>query len=313
MKPVPLFRTTTGLNMVTDPAELTHDMKKGQVELSLAINADVTDTGTRISRRKGRAHLTAGNFSSGFAGPNDVLCVREDADCARLFRVDPYRGDLVGIRSGLTLNKPMAFCAVNQRIYYSNGVQTGIYQDGVSQDWVRSDETYDDWETDLDFADAPPATSIAVLGGYMLLAEHEIVWISREFDYSAYNLANRYYDWVDEVMMIQPVEDGVWIGTTREMLFLSGTDPSRWAVAARRPGGVLRNAVTAKSLTAQDLGIKELQGAGFAWTSSKGIIWGGPSGQFVNLTDKKIVDGWLAGLSGFCQVVGSRIIASVNP
>lgn len=310
-KRIPLHRVTPGLNTVSDPAELIHDPATGQVELAVAVNVDISRTGKRIASRKGRDLLESGEFHSGFCDGGDALCVREYPEWASLYLVDPTSGSLTGIRSGLSKHRPMTYCQVNDQIYYSNGNENGVYQNGASTAWTRG--TYVGWESDKELYDAPVADIITVMGGFMLLAVGPVIWFSQEFDYSAYNLANRHLDLVDDVTMLKPVTDGCWIGTTQETIFMAGTNPSQWQVSLRMPYSVHRRAQSTKTVRGEKLGIQGLQGAGYLWLGSAGICWGGPMMQHVALTDRKINPDDLRGYSGTCQIVGNRVIAIVDP
>ena len=308
---VPLFRATTGLNSVSDPIELVHDPETGMTELVVAVNVDVQKTGRRISLRKPWKQLVSGEFHSGYCFGGHMLCVQEHPAWASLYRVDPYTGALSGVRSGLTKHRHMTYCQVNDRIYYSNGEENGYYEDGVSYPWVRGE--YFGHTTDKELFDPPIADIIAVMGGFMLLATGSEVWFSEQFDFSAYNLANRYIDLVAKVTMLRPVEDGCWIGTTHETLFMAGTIPAQWQVMLRLPYGVHERACSKKSVRGQDIGLEGLQGAGYLWLSSAGICWGGPAAQHFALTDKRINPADLLGITGTCEVLEGRVIAIVDP
>ncbi|HAA05537.1 MAG TPA: hypothetical protein DCE18_19525 [Syntrophobacteraceae bacterium] len=311
MKSFHLFRRTTGLNTIRDPAELVYDPATATVELAIAVNVDVERSGRRKSRRKGRTLLQAGEFHSGFPVGSQILCVQEYPTWASLFLFDPQSNAFTGIRSGLSKHRFTAYCDVNQQVYYSNGVENGIYANGVSAAWAM--QAYSGPDTDLEFYDPPVASIIAVMGGFMMLAEGPIIWISEEFDYAAYNLANRYLDLVDDVTMIAPVADGAWVGTRKETLFMAGTTPALWQVAIRMAGGVRERSRSHRLITGTELGFDKVSANGYTWISDYGVCWGGPGGQIINLTEKRIHNADLAGVSGYCQLVGSRLIASIDP
>lgn len=307
----PIFRSTTGLNTVTDPAELVLNLETAAVELSQAVNLDISNTGRRISRRKGYSLLQTGEYHSGFWHGNDVLCVREYATSASLFRLTPETGAMVGLRSGLTKNRRMFYWAVNDLIYYTNGEQNGIYENMQSRAWTRED--YVGWESDLDLVDAPVGDCIASYGGFMLISQGPVVWQSEEFDFSAYNLANRYHDLVEDVTMIRPVVDGTWIGTTTDTYFMTGRTPALWEVAFKTNHAVLKGAASARTIKGTDFGPDGLVGDGYFWLSSQGIVWGGPSTQHFVLTDKRIDPADLVGRTGTCEYFNNRVVAIIDP
>lgn len=117
------YREFTGLRN-TVPAE-----RLGAGDLVAANNVDIDASG-RISRRDGLTLATAGAYHSLFASGNTCLIVSG----ANLLRISQNYA-LTVLRSGLTLNATMAYVAVNERIYYSNGHQTGCVENSGSRTW----------------------------------------------------------------------------------------------------------------------------------------------------------------------------------
>ncbi len=312
-KPIALFRGTTGLNTLDDHSELVHDLEEGVIELSLAVNVNVERSGRRISRRKGTVKKVSGDFHSGFAGVLDVLCVQEHPATAALYRVN---GDytLTGLRDDLTKHQRMSYVEANGHIYYANGFENGFVENGVSYPWVRSE--YVGHATVKELFDPPVGRHLAVMGGFMLIAQDEVLWVSEEFDFSAFNLANRYVDLVDRLVMVRVVVDGVWLATRKETVFLPGYDPEKWTIASKIPYGVKEYSATRETVPESRIGLQTpqgIQGNGYLWLSDNGICWGGPGGQFINLTERKIDPADLDGNTAAVGLFDDRVVFTIDP
>lgn len=102
-----------GMNTVNPDPEL----KKN--ELRIAVNVDITDRGT-LRRRGGAARVyQATNCHS--AGPK-MLFVTEST----MKRYDPDTNSVVTVRTGLSPQARVCYVEVNDDIYWSNGVESGI-------------------------------------------------------------------------------------------------------------------------------------------------------------------------------------------
>ena len=312
-KRIPLFRGTSGLNTMDDPAELVHDLETGEIELSRAVNVHIERTGRRISRRKGTVRKVSGSFHSGFAGSTGILCVQEHTETAALYRVNSDY-TLTGLRDDLTRFRHMSYAEANGRIYYANGRENGYVENGGSFAWLRSE--YVGHVTDKELFDPPVGHHLAVMGGYMLIAEDNVLWVSEEFDYSAFNLANRYMDLIDRIVMVRVVNDGVWVATQSRTFFLSGLEPEKWAIAVTVPYGVQEYSSTEEAVPESRIGIQTpqgIQGNGYLWLSDRGVCWGGPGGQFINLTERKIDPADLAGNIAAAGLFDDRIVFTIEP
>jgi hypothetical protein len=98
-------------------------------DLEAATNVDLDDTGG-IGRRSGYALTVAG------AGPHSLWGDGETAlfvrDGSLYLLKEDYSAE--AIRSGLS-DLPVSYWKVADRIYYSNGVQNGVVQNGRSRSW----------------------------------------------------------------------------------------------------------------------------------------------------------------------------------
>ena len=131
-KPVRILSGGTGLNTVVDPIRLPFDRETGISDLAVAVNVTVDETGF-ISRRDGFLKVRDEDSHSLFCDGGDCLFISGDT----LYRLLPdYSVETV--RTGLSQGNRMAYTQVNDDIYYSNGVESGIVRlGGVHEDWKK--------------------------------------------------------------------------------------------------------------------------------------------------------------------------------
>lgn len=205
-----------GLNNVTDPLRLGLDW------LVQADNVDVSETGA-IKKRSGYIKTLAGAFTAAYA----------TLDFRRLYAV--VGGALVAmagpatsvvLRSGLN-PAPMHWCEVNNDVYFSNGVDSGI---------IQSDHTILLWRdtllSDAKFYDAAGVLRPSLLstlplgvgpiqhwGGRIYAAQYfasenqTVVWISQPLGYHLFNLDSDFFLVSGQVTMLAPHDAALVVGT----------------------------------------------------------------------------------------------------
>lgn len=120
-KDVKAFQNFTGLRNNVSPESFEPN------DLATALNVDITDA-LRIRRRKGFLTTQAGNFHSLWSN-KDVCLVMSSSTLYQYGENDA----LTVVRTGLA-QRPMAYCDIAGRIYFSNGVNTGAF-DGIAREW----------------------------------------------------------------------------------------------------------------------------------------------------------------------------------
>lgn len=113
----------TGLRNVDDPERF----KAG--DLHEAVNIDLTDTG-RISRRSGHISKVAATLPHSLWS-NGSTCLFVESGALKLVNPDYTTKTL---RSGLSSNA-MSYGEVSGRVFYGNGVQNGVVDNGQSRAW----------------------------------------------------------------------------------------------------------------------------------------------------------------------------------
>lgn len=260
-----------GLNNVTDPLRL------GLAWLVEATNVDITDSGA-IQKRTGYTKTMAGSFTSAYA----------TQDFSRLFVVDG--GTLkamtgpaaaVSLLEGLSA-APMHFAEVNDRVFFSNGIDSGI---------IEPDNEVTPWRdsplADLPFLDAagnelesllsPLPLGVGIIQhwrGRMYAAQYfhtenqTVIWFSQPLGFHLFSLDTDFFMVPGRVLMLAPHGEALLVGTDQQVLAYTGESLSELA-----PYGVVPGQHWAAD------------GARILFWSLRGLCAALP---FANLTDKQI-------------------------
>lgn len=137
-------------------------------------NIDIDESG-RASRRTGRTLKHAGLVHSLWA--KDALCLFAEGDALKRLNAD-YTSAV--LRSGLTPLAPLSYQAVNDQVYYANGVESGVVERGVSRSWGIP---------------VPPLPSVAVTVGAMPAGDYQfaVTYLRADGQESGAGLAGRIY------------------------------------------------------------------------------------------------------------------------
>jgi hypothetical protein len=92
----------------------------------------------------------------------------------------------------------------------------------------------------------------------------------------------------DMITMIVRVDEGLFVGSTKELHFLSGTDPQQggfhdvWAL----PWGVITG--TGLPIKGEKVPIAEMSGNCAIFATTQGVVVGGPGGRIKNLSENRV-------------------------
>jgi len=273
------FRAAKGLNVKYDPVRLLYNPDDGVQWLAVAYNIDLDGTG-RVSRRKGYTDTVITDpvhslWSAGgiclFVKGGKLCSLGNDFGYIELASVGTER------RVGYTL--------VGQDVFWSNGVEKGVIRAGVSSDWLVPESVYGPESTRRYIS--PPAGSI--LGSYrgrIYVINGKVAWHTEPYGPNLVDPVRGFLPFGAEIEMFQPVEHGIYVGTSECVWFLRGESPLEftWEVAYDN------RAVFGSGCRIQlDRVFKELQGTGIMWVSPDGICLGLPDGRVMNLTRDTLV------------------------
>jgi hypothetical protein len=124
-------------------------------------------------------------------------------------------------------------------------------------------------------------------GGRSFVADGQVLSISDPFDYELFDMRTGFAMMEAPITLVAPVSDGVYIGTTKEIVFVQGFDPTEWALQLVAPYGAIRGTlVYPANDQVTDKGIQNIVAM---WFSQRGVCIGASSGEMVNLTSNRFV------------------------
>ena len=71
---------------------------------------------------------------------------------------------------------------------------------------------------------APAGSIMAFYGARVLIAVGPVLYASRPNGWELFDIRRDFKQFTDDITMIQPVDDGVYVGTTTELAFLAGAE-----------------------------------------------------------------------------------------
>jgi hypothetical protein len=203
---------------------------------------------------------------------------------------------------------------VDDVIYYCNGFERGYVFEGTSYGWNMP--TYYGPETTREFTDPPIGTDLEYYAGRMFVVQGKVAFYSELFDISTFDLKN-YLPFDRELVMFKAVEDGIYASTDKDTFFLSGNDAKALTISkvADYPAVKWSEVKFVGRLSQQRGGDFTIFNKGgsmcLMWLSEQGICFGGPNGQFVNLTENKV--SLPKSLTGCGFMYGHKYIGIMDP
>lgn len=135
----------------------------------------------------------------------------------------------------------------------------------------------------LFYGPAPAGDVIAIWRGHAFIAAGNLVYYSAPFGLEWFR-GDQFWAFDSAVTMIAPAEDGLYIGTQTQTLWMAGLSPSDMTVVQRHDQGAVKGSQTFLPIMA----IKDQQGEHLApaWLSTEGLCAGLPGGILLNLTEQ---------------------------
>lgn len=305
-----LFRAATGLNTRIDPARLRYDPKTGVQELAVAYNVDIDDTG-RISRRKGYTEIFSSPAHSLFA-MND-LCLFVSGSALMRLNTDYTTTVLTTV----TANARMSYAPANQQIYYVNGFEKGIYEDGSISTWELP-STFVGPNTTRSFVGPPIGSIVQYYRGRIYVVRANFIFYSEPYDYARFDLTRNYLPIEHDIILFRAVADGFWVGTRNGMEFIAGAEPKEFQrisvtdLVPIRYSEVSFHGRLVMTATGNPMIDPSAPDPALIWMTKEGICYGGTSGNFYNLTREKLKE-IPAGITGAGTIINGRYIGLIDP
>ena len=270
------FSKCLGLNAADAPGDLVFDGKSGAWESPGLVNVRV-DAG-RLRSREGFTRVDALPWRDAYTSPDGRVFAVVDGVLSQILS-GPVAAPLVL----LATPGRVSWAALDDLVFWSNGVEKGLIQDGEAVEWggkVFPDELTASWYVD------PPAGEIleGFAGRVWIGTAKTLVFTEGAGFHHFWMQAESNFDLPWDVTLLRGVADGLYVGTAGGTFFLEGTDPS--AMKPRLVDSSPAVLGTDLAVTASDLGKFDPTDA-VLWASRKGICLGLPGGNVVKLTHSK--------------------------
>lgn len=262
-------------------------------DLTVAQNLDLDDT-NGVRRRRGFALVKAGEFHSLYKNALNSRClVSENGVLSRLY--PDYSTVSLGVNVG---NRPVSYTDVGEQTFFSTSQESGVVEaDDTVSPWglLAAPRT---WESPVitptanlpevagKVVSAPPtAESIAYLNGRIYLAAGQLIWATELYRYHIVDRTRGYLYYEKPVTQIIAVTDGLYVGTTDAVYFLSGTFGEMQRRRILNSGMLPRSAVHVDPKHVTEQGSESKQGVLFL--TSTGLYAGFDSGVCLDLVKNR--------------------------
>lgn len=196
-------------------------------ELERALNVDIDNVG-QLRRRRGFVLKLSGSWHSATTIGATAYGVRD----GRLGIVRPNYS-FVDLAPGG--DAPISYANVGADIYYSSDDVSGRLVDGETpaawgetggdRTWyspvITPTETLGEVAGKL-LGKPPLAQHITYFNGRMWLARGKTLWATELFLYNYVDKTRTFFQFEDEITMLQAVDDGIYVGTLAAVYFLAG-------------------------------------------------------------------------------------------
>lgn len=198
-------------------------------ELERAVNIDIDDAG-QIHRRRGYTKVANGNYHSIFSNQFGRMYVVKDGTLGALYPNYTFEPLLPGVGSDA-----LDYVQVGDDVYFSSATSSGVIDaNNIVSQWgmpvapnqwlspvVRPTETLP--PTRGKFISAPPmATALTYWNGRIYMAHENTVWATELYLYNYVDKTKNFLQFESPVTMLATVTDGLYVGTTGSVWFLSG-------------------------------------------------------------------------------------------
>jgi len=285
-EPIKIFSGSSGINTKTDPARLRFNPETGISELAACINIDISDDG-RISRRTGytatdrteswHSLFSCGSYALGVTG--NALAVIE---------ADLSRTNLRNVATGAKMSYVRTSDGESDITFYANGYENGLIKNKTSYSWPLI--TPVGATTKKEFYPAPVGHLLEIYNSRMFISEDNILWYSEPNTYHAYRLGANYFGFSSRIKMLQAVDNGLWISDSESLFFLGGNIAPVLQEMPKQTKKADYCAVegTFQKIPASRIGSGEMQGVAIIFMTTGGIVVGGPNGELMNLSERKL-------------------------
>lgn len=267
----------------------------GLTDLEVARNVDFDSVG-QPRRRRGYELKIAGDFHSIRTIGGRVLGVK-DGELGEIVSGPAFDG--LGYTIG---QKPLSYAQVGDVTYFASEIASGKLQGDLVSQWGLSNDA-GQWVSPVVLETAtlgkvsgrtlrapPLASLIAYYRGRIYLASGRYLWATELYLYDHVERERNFIQFEHDITMIAPVDDGIYLGTTDAVYFLSGSFGQGMPRQKLMDTGAVRGSSVEVPTSEQASAGQALPEAmGVMFLTSSGVCVGAPGGQLVNRTRSRVV------------------------
>jgi len=264
-------------------------------ELEAAVNVDIDDAG-QVRRRRGRRQVATGSWHS-LREVGDIRLAVRDGELGILedsFAFAPL---------GTVGDARLSYTRVGDTIYFSSETVAGKIVNRQLLPWgepgggewvspvIRPTETLG--AVAGRFLTAPPnASEIEAYSGRIYLASGPVLWATELYLYDKVDASKNFVFLENDITMVRAVGDGLYVGTTAQLLFLRGTLSQGLKAQVIMDAPVVRgSAVTVPWSKVHPRARSQPMPEGFGpvFMTGDGVCVGLDNGEVYNLTQDHVV------------------------
>ncbi len=257
----------TGMNNVTDPAYL--DLGKGECEL--LVNVDPNNRGGFVTRN-GYTQVNAIATHSGWGNGVDAYYV----SASILYHFNGTTSTAVVV---LNSDSRVVFEQVNDVVAYWSLTDKGLLKGKVV---IPQEAPTGEFKVP-----SPYGHMITFFNGRLYIANGSDIYCTDAFDPTLNKCDERRYlvfSLDSAITLLAFVDDGIYVGSTKEIAFLNGTDPYGSGFKVKRVSNYGAIPHTAVKTTGSYVSASQMNGSVVIFASEHGICVGGNGGNLVNLS-----------------------------
>lgn len=173
-----------------------------------------------------------------------------------------------------------------------NGTEFALYQkvsNGINAVDITSVDNLQHPLATQYLSPMPPISRLTLYNGRIYGVETYNLWYTEPFSYELCCRSKNVIGFERPILMVAAMDDGLWIGTDKEIVFLSGNNPP-FQVDKTIPYGVVEGSwamdVSGEMFGKDRYGQNIIRGKAAVWGSTQGVCIGASGGYFINATEE---------------------------
>lgn len=266
-------------------------------ELERAQNVDIDDMG-QLRRRRGYTLKSSGSYHSLFRADHGLVFGVKNGNLGRI-NLD-YSFLTIASNVG---NNPLTYVHVNDNIYFSSISTSGKFDHitNVPSPWgavsaqnmwlspvVNPVEGLPPVAGEL-LVKPPLATIMAYFNGRIYLAVGNTLWATELYLYDWVNATKGYKMFENNITVLSPVSDGLYVGTETAVWYLTGSNFAEMRRVQVATYGAIRGSAQVVPANLIPDQLSQSTKGGTLIMTKQGLCIGMDGGQFVNLMQTKVI------------------------